>query len=374
MACRNRIRSALTAGVLMFASFLLQPMGQARAGLDDSASPTCPQASGLPQSTGHAVAFTGSLTCYRPGGPGFGGAATRAPQTPSDKNPTLGEQCSAVTYYPVTFSESAQGPQVVASFGSVSGPASSTRELNLDEALRAATQDAVVADIQTGTYQLSNPNDPQSALKCQFNPNYQRCPTAGVPFCFLWQGKDADLPIGSPPSPGPYLADAIGRLQGQAGIINSAPSHTGLVNQPVCFWIDGMGIPVEQDLTLVVAGPPDADGRQIFYTYLITIAFAGVQWNFDDGSSGYASAGQVPACGQHPQLTTHSYSQISDDRHPDSNYHVTAIEQYDISAHVWWVGSDGPHDEDVDPGVTLPPIMPPTYGQHVGQLEGVPVG
>src|SRR5207247_9609496 len=80
------------------------------------------------------------------------------------------------------------------------------------------------------------------------------------------------------------------------------------------------------------------------------------------------------ACGDDPQIPAHRYREISDDINPDRDYHVTAREHYSIAADVFWVDSDGPHHQSVDPGVPEPVIAPPGYPQYVGQVEGVPVG
>ena len=178
-----------------------------------------------------------------------------------------------------------------------------------------------------------------------------------------------------PPSVRPYLDQVMAELKAQPGTINSLPNPKGIVNLPTCFWLDSVGIPDEQNYLLVLAGPPDPSGRQIFYTYLIRLFFGGVQWNFDD-PLGNAETAPHPACGQHPQLTAHNYQTISEKRgNDDGTYHVTARELYQLTVDMYWADSYTTHHEPVDPGVPLPITIPtdPAYHQFIGQVEGIPV-
>jgi hypothetical protein len=136
-----------------------------------------------------------------------------------------------------------------------------------------------------------------------------------------------------------------------------------------------MTIPKEQDLTLVLPGPVDGSGRQVFFTYFARIQFQGVSWQFDEPSGDTSSAPLPPDCQGRPLVVAHQYSRISDERHPDLSYHVTATENYSISVVVYWFDSDGPHGPmAVDPGVSAPTLTPGVYPQYVGQVEGVPIG
>jgi len=237
--------------------------------------------------------------------------------------------------------------------------------------------DALVATAQTGSYQLSNPQDPTSPLSCLLNGGlHSYCPATGVnTFCYIWVQTAPITPaVSAPPATlAPYLAGVVGSIGGQAGQVGSVPSATGVVNTPVCFWIDNMGIPVESDLTLTVAGAPDPSRRRIYYTYLVRIQFLGVQWNFDDVSGGH-EVQPPPECGVHPMLTAYEYPRISDDRNPDRRYHVVATERYAITAEMFWFDANGGHAQAADPGVSIPAISPPAHPQYVGQVEGIPIG
>jgi hypothetical protein len=181
----------------------------------------------------------------------------------------------------------------------------------------------------------------------------------------------------SPPPPAaPYLSQVLAELKAKPGTINSLPNPKGLVNLPTCYWLENAAVPDEQDYGLVLAGPPDPSGRQIFYTYLIRLFFAGIDWNFDD-PLGNAETAPHPACGQHPQLTAHNYQMISEKRgNQDGTYHVTAQEKYQLTVDMYWADSYTTHHEPIDPGVQLPIVITtdPAYHQFVGQVEGIPVG
>lgn len=183
-------------------------------------------------------------------------------------------------------------------------------------------------------------------------------------------------PATSPPPPiGPYVAQVAGGLRAGAGTIASLPSPNGLVNLPTCFWLEGVTIPDERDFKIVLPGPPDPANRRIYYTYLIRVFFSGVDWNFDD-PFGNDQVAPHPACGQHPQLTAHSYEMISEKWSSDGFYHVSATEKYQVTVDLYWDDSYGPHHRSVDPGIPLPiTVSPPgPYNQYVGQVEAIPMG
>jgi hypothetical protein len=177
-----------------------------------------------------------------------------------------------------------------------------------------------------------------------------------------------------PPAPRPYVARVVGDLKARAGTLASLPSPNGLVNLPTCFWIDDIAVPDERDFTMVLPGPPDDTNRRIYYTYLIRVFFAGVDWNFDD-PFGNDQVLPHPACGQRPQMTAHSYQMISEKHSADGYYHVSATEKYQVTVDLYWDDSYGTHHQGVDPGVPLPITVSPAgpYNQYVGQVEGIPV-
>jgi hypothetical protein len=239
------------------------------------------------------------------------------------------------------------------------------------------THDAFVIEAQIGSYERSDPNDPNS-LTCVINPTLHfYCP--GPPsrldeLCYQWQLHGIVSPVPAPEELAPYFASTIGTLNAQSGVVHSAPSQKGVVNTSLCFWIDNMGIPDEQRLTLILPGPVDSSGRQVFFTFFARIIFTGVRWDFDD-YGGDNSTVAVPAeCAGHPQVVAHQYSRISDERHPDRTFHVQAFEDYAIIVTVSWIDSRGAFGPlPVNPGVNAPTLTPDTYAQYVGQIEGVPI-
>jgi hypothetical protein len=317
----------------------------------------------------HAAA---GINCGRPGNtaPYGAGAAYTASNPVADGTP-----CTTLYYAPVKFQNFPA--YIHASWTSPGGPGGAS---NLDPnssgdvvsaaGATAATNDVFAVYSRQGTYQGG------------------QCQTSGawLDFCQLGApGPDPDpciltqphviVPADSPPPPiGPYVANVVRDLQASPGTVHSLPSPNGLVNLPTCFWIDNIAVPDERDRTLVLPGPPDSSGRRIYYTYLIRVFFAGVDWNFDD-PFGNEQVLPHPACGQHPQLTAHSYQMISEKASPDGLYHITASEKYQVTVDLYWDDTYGPHHQPVDPGIPLPiTISPPqAYNQYVGQVEGIPM-
>ncbi|TMC04561.1 MAG: hypothetical protein E6J41_24505 [Chloroflexi bacterium] len=371
-------RRRLVAVLAALTAFALQPGTAGRAGLDDSFNPDCPAATALPAVTGKVLQFTGALQCFRPGGSApFGSNVAPADRVIREPAPKLGDPCQNIYYHPVTFTEDTSPTGDPTGHFSILGNVT-TGQLGVDDASMIGTHDAFVSDTQLGSYELTNPNDPNSPLQCVLNPTFHFfCPATGVvgpPLCFTWVLH----PITGNPTPpanlAPFFANVLGSLQASPGTIHSAPATKGVVNTPACFWIDGITIPQEQDLTLVLPGPLDGSGRQVFFTYFARIQFQGVDWNFDDPLS--VTPAQVPPpCQGQNLVTAHQYAQISDERNADGKYHVTATERYSISVVVYWYDSDGPHGPvTVDPGVSAPTLTTNAYPQYVGQVEGVPIG
>ena len=314
-----------------------------------------------------------TIDCNRTGNTspyGGGSAYTRSDPVPD------GAPCYVVFYAPVTFQN--LPTYIRATWKSPNGPSESA---NVDPnsygnvvsttGVTAATNDVFALFRQNGTFQN------------------QQCQTGGFWFDYCQLGAPAPnpdpcilsqphriQPVDSPPPPvGPYVASVVRDLKAGAGNLHSMPSPNGLVNLPTCFWIEGIGVPDERAFTLVLPGPPDPSNRRIYYPYLIRVFFAGIDWNFDD-PFGNDQVQPHPACGQHPQLTAHSYQMISEKRSPDGLYHITASEKYQVTVDLYWVDSYGPHHIPVDPGVPLPiTVSPPgPYNQYVGQVEAIPIG
>jgi hypothetical protein len=372
-------RRLLAAGAGALLAFALQPGVGARAGVDDTANGFCPLATGIPAVTKTVIEFAGSVSCFRPGGAKFGSNVAPGTQQVRPAAPRLGDECRNIYHYPVNFTEDTSGgEQAHYAFSDGQFHGSS---LVGDDATMIGTNDAYVSDVQLGSYELSNPNDPASALTCHLDPTFHFfCPASNTldpsQVCLTWVAH----PISrgnAMPAWAPFFSAELGKIGGDAGDIHSAPSQTGVVNTPVCFWVDRMGIPQERDLTLTLAGPDDGSGRQIFYTFLARIQFIGIRWHFDDPKD--ANDTQVaPAtqCGSHPELTAHQYQQISEGHSPDNRYHVTADEQYSVTVDMFWFdsgGKQGPVPVS-DPTVTGPVIHPTAAAQYVGQVEGIPIG
>jgi hypothetical protein len=313
-----------------------------------------------------------TLQCGRPGNtaPYGAGSAHSASDPASDGTP-----CRVVYYAPVTFQNL---PAYI--HGTWQSPAGDRGSASIDPnsygsvvsaaGITAATNDVFALYAQGGTYQGG---------QCQTSGGWQDFCQLGpvaVPNpdpCILAQPHRITPGESPPPAVGPYLARVIADLKAQAGTMRSLPSPNGLVNLPTCFWLDGVGVPDERDLTMTLPGPPDPSNRRIYYTYLVRVFFAGIDWNFDD-PYGNDQVQPHPACGQHPQITAHSYQMISQKRSSDGVYHVTAAERYQVTVDVYWDDSYGPHHQPVDPGVQLPIIISPPgpYDQYVGQVEAIP--
>jgi hypothetical protein len=378
-ASRRRIAALLTA----LTAFVLQPGTPGRAGLSDSSNPNCPAANALPAITNQAIDLKAGLQCFEPGSTSFGGNVVVPPTTHITRAaPQPGQSCQDIYYHPVTFSEdTSQSGDLTAHFTDLGG--ASTGQQSGFDAANVAGSNAYMADTLLGTYELTNPNDPAS-LQCVLEPAAQfhfYCPTTGAidSLCFVWQ--DNPFVVKDPPATvPPFFANVLGNLNVPAGTVHSAPATKGLVNTPVCFWIEGMAPQAERRLTLVLPGPidPSGSGRQVFFTYFADIQFQGVTWDFDELSHDNSQA-PVPAECQQPgrdQLVAHQYSQISDLRgNADNTYHVVATEHYSISVTVYWYDSSGPEPpRRVDPGVADPTLTAGPYQQYVGQVEGVPIG
>jgi hypothetical protein len=366
-------------------AFALQPAAAGHAGLDDSQNPSCPIARGVPSTLNQVIAFSGSLSCYRPGGQSgafFGKDVAPGNTQIRSSNPSQGDPCRDINHYKVAFVDDTTGNGAAARFAFAGGATSGvfglgSRYFNEADAAMMGTNDGYVTDVQLGTYELSNAADPNSPLECRLNPTFHFfCPATDTldQFCFTWVG-DNITPAASPPQAwGPFFNVAFGRLSGEAGTIHSAPARTAVVNTRTCFWVEGMGIPAERDLVLTLAGAPDATGRQIFYTFLARIQFLRLAWQFDD-PAGNVELPVPTECQGHQMATSHIYPQISDGRNGDNTYHVSVTEQYSITVQAFWNDAFGTHGPiDVDPGVPAPSISPTMLAQPVGQIEGIPIG
>src|SRR5215469_7847298 len=311
-------------------AFVLQPGMATRAVIDDTFNPDCPAVTALPAKVGQILNFTGQLTCFRPGAStAFGTNVAPANSVVRQANPQVGDPCQNIYNHPVTFTENASGdPKAIfAIFGNATA---GSLPLSDTDAAMMGTHDAFISDTQLGTYEPSNPNDPNSPVQCVLNPTYHfYCPATGVvgpPPCYTWIPHPITGTVPPPKSVAPFFSNVLGTIQASPGAIHSAPATKGVVNTPVCFWIDGITIPAQQDLTLVLPGPPDSSGRQVFFTFFAQIQFQGVTWNFDDTPDQNNDLAPLPPyCPSGPLVVAHQYRQISDVPHldGDTRYHVT---------------------------------------------------
>jgi hypothetical protein len=180
------------------------------------------------------------------------------------------------------------------------------------------------------------------------------------------------------------LVDLRARMQQliHPGTISSWPAqpNPALVNAPACFFVNGADIAgknVNQPASfeMVLLGPPDLDGRQIFYVFRIDIALQGVGWTFGDGSSATVSlpAGCI-GVSTAPLQFAHQFVSYS----PPNGFAVTATETFTLHVTEFWVDAGGVPNPPADLG-DLPPIVVspgpvPPFREVVVQEEGVPIG
>jgi hypothetical protein len=313
-----------------------------------------------------------AVNCARPGNTTPYGANSAFTSSGAVQD---GTPCQILYYAPVTFQNlptviHAVWTSPVGNQGSANIDPNSAGDVVSAAGTTAATNDVFAVYSRTGLFQGGQCQPDGAWLDfCQLG-----APGPNPDPCILAQPHVITPVQSPPPSVAPYIAGVVRDLRTSAGTVHSLPSPNGLVNLPTCFWIDDMGVPAERDLSLVLPGPPDGSGRRIFYTYLIRVFFAGVDWTFDD-PFGDGQVQPNPACGQHPQLTAHSYPMISEKWSSDGFYHVSASEKYQVTVDLYWDDTYGPHHRAVDPGVPLPiTVSPPQpYDQYVGQVEAIPV-
>jgi hypothetical protein len=199
--------------------------------------------------------------------------------------------------------------------------------------------------------------------------------------------KQRGVAIGNGPLPLSVLQGSMTDLRAQmlqhihAGTITSLPVNQALVNSPACFFIEGANIEnqnVTQPATfeLVLLGPRQAGGRQVYYVFRIDVALQSVQWTFGDGSNlTEALPGPCIGVSNAPLQFAHRYVRYS----PASGFPVTATETFTMHVTEYWYDSNGmpnpPADlGDFQPPITLNPGPVGGFSKVVVQEEGVPVG
>jgi hypothetical protein len=237
-----------------------------------------------------------------------------------------------------------------------------------------------------GKWDASNtcvPKDPHD-VQASYTSN---CPGATIAFnCLIQQPHTiGGGPLGIDALQG-RLVDLRARMMQliHPGQITSRPAqpNPGLVNTPTCFFIDGASIDgqdVNRPATfeMVLLGPADATGRQVYYVFRIDVALEtnGVAWTFGDGSS--TTEALPPACqgaSSAPLQFAHRYLRYS----PPAGFPVTATETFTLHVTEYWYDSDGtPHRPlplaDLPP-ITVNPGPAAGFTKAIVQEEGVPIG
>jgi hypothetical protein len=364
------------------------PVLGAQGGSPGSSS-TCPLADGSPSNTGSVVGFDGRLACYRPGGERFGAQAGKLVNSGQSATPTPGGDCSIVVETPGYMSSVPYNPNgpVGGHWGlggwvrvAFSPPILPPGWINLDfdNSAKVAGGSAYSAFVMSPADSITSASQNymmQIRRQGTYDSN-SNCKLANV---LTWIGDvwTAAVPATAASSAvnwQPYIAAIAGDIVGGAGTIRATPAAKGVVNVPQCFWIDGIQIPQERDLTLVLAGAPNSEGRRVYYTFLIRIKMDGITWHFDDpGGNNNPDNPTADVCKQYPQGVSHTYHRITEGVNPDNMAHVTADESYVITADMYWADSlGGPYHLSVDPGVPAQVIHPDPYSILIGQIEGVP--
>jgi hypothetical protein len=213
------------------------------------------------------------------------------------------------------------------------------------------------------------------------------CPGATIAYACLIQ--QTHTIAGVPPT----LADLNGRLVDlrarmlqliHPGQITSVPAqpHPGLVNTQTCFSIQGASID-GQDPTqpatfeLVLLGPADATGRQVYYVFRIdvTLVTSLLKWTFGDNDPTTETPSQCPGAGNPPLWIAHRYLHYS----PPGGFAVALTETFNLHVTEYWYDSAGtPHPPmdlgDFQPAITVQPGPAGGFTKAIVQEEGVPIG
>jgi hypothetical protein len=336
--------------------------------LTNCSGPTAPPVVyGYPSTVGNAINLSGGAVVYRMGGPSFGRGGSQT--SPPAANPQPGTPCTVSQTDWLTYHTGPDG-SIIGTFGSYVFVLVTPNGTVIDQP--PTTLDAGILRQNSGTYR-ANPN---GTVTCQFSSPFWTTviTNPGQPYPgFIWV---AAPPVAGAPAQVPVLpavAGAVGQIHGKAGTVAAVPTGSGLTGAATCFWVQNLGIPQELDQVIYLVGPPQAEGRQVIYTLILRISFAGIQWNFDD-PYGNGQVAPPSRCGDqvaHPLLTAHKYAADSQNAHPDGLYHVTAFESYTVAVDLYWFDSAGPHH------VALP-FAPQTiplaaFPEFVIQEMGVPV-
>jgi hypothetical protein len=188
--------------------------------------------------------------------------------------------------------------------------------------------------------------------------------------------NDLTVANSPPPSLQPYLARVFGEIGVNGGTIRAAPPNgTGLVNLPVCFWIEGLAVPDRRTITLDLPGAPTAAGQRITYHIDLTVTLASADWDFGDGSSDRV----VPPLQCQPpshgalSLVAHNYTRYSDGQ-PQGKFQVSVQERYEARVNMRWSDEVGAHTQAVSLGNQgAQTLRAGPYPIKIEQEEGVPI-
>ena len=328
-----------------------------------------------PQASGCSVGYQGSssssgstfdvqggagIVCHPPGGQSYGDK-TRTVWSP----PPNGTACVNYSDQPVTFHDPGAGGTVYPSpWGTFSTPTNGYPGPMIVSGSsgggnhQPAVEDAKARYAQNGTWQNG---------VCDGGKN----PWSPYPVAYIWIPHTITAPASPAPSFQPYVDQVVRDTRARAGTVGTLPTpDRGLVNLAQCFWVQNIGIPVERDVLLVLAGPPDATGRQIFYNFVIRVRLVQpIGWDFGDQDS--SEVAPPPVCGNHEGLVAHQYRKISA-YEGDGHYHVQATEQYTVTVDEMWDDSNGVNGpfRVYEAPITRPP-QTPVLNVYVGQVEGV---
>jgi hypothetical protein len=195
---------------------------------------------------------------------------------------------------------------------------------------------------------------------------------------------------------GPLPVTALGFdlrafLQGLVGggTISSVPDNPrpGLTNIATCFYVNGMTINNQpanlgQDVfwEQIVPGPPvDAQGRRIYFVFVIHVSYRGTEWDFGDGPTSTVPLGGPldsrcpPPTGTQQAAASHTYNRYS----TGDGFHVTVTHHFGVDVNEVWTDTNNLTNHAPVPGIpdlTVPGNPQPFFAKQIVQEEGVPVG
>lgn len=220
-----------------------------------------------------------------------------------------------------------------------------------------------------------DPNNPQASFK-------EICGVAPVPVGCLVQIPHS--PIGGPlPITALQNIDIRGQMLQliHPGTVASVPAqpNPAVVNVPACFFLNGADIGgrdinAPESFELVLLGPADSDGRQVFYVFRVDVQLQGVVWNFGDNGDTEALPPQCAGVSNAPLQFAHRYLRYS----PPGGFAIGAQETFTLHVTEFWVDAGGVPNAPLDlgnlPDIVVNPGPVPGIREVVVQEEGVPIG